>query len=192
MLSARCSDEFQLVCTNEPALIALPTDMVTNWYMKGRNIEDLDLKKCEVPVTIFSCEPLQTEYEYLIDKIKEGVASASWLIFKFHVKSAVNFSDEHGKPLLEWDDEKNPSVKSECRNRIPMDVYMDIAAGIVNRAKEVSQGFTLPDTFLETRRVSQFLHASTAVARSAKKDPSKSESNPSPQDQPATESSSDE
>jgi hypothetical protein len=161
----RLTAEFDLIYAHDEALIDLPTNMVTQWYTGGRNIEDLDLTKCQVQPTIFKCRPLQTKYEYLKDEVLNGASSACWQIFRHHVKSAKNFLDENGKPILEWEDEHDPAVKNECRNEVPHDVVADIASVIIGKAEESSAVFTLPRSFLEVRARSLMLRARDVAER---------------------------
>jgi hypothetical protein len=162
-LTKRCTEEFDLIYVHDPALAVLPDEMVSQWIVRGRNIEDLVLTRCEEQPTIFKCRPLQTKWEHLVDQVASGLSGACWQIFKRHVVSVKNYS-ENGKPVVEWTDEDHKAVDDKCRENIPRDVVADIATTIVNKANEATQGFTLPDTFWGQRARFRMLRAKDAGA----------------------------
>jgi hypothetical protein len=158
----RLTAEFDLIYVHDEALISLPDDMVRQWIVKGRKIEDLDLTKCQEKPTIFKCRPLKTDSEHLADMVLSQASAACWQVFKNHVKAAENCNDPHGKPLLSWTDDRDPVLKDECRDVMPKDVVSDIAAVIIGKSEESSAVFTVPATWWGLRARSRMLHASTA------------------------------
>lgn len=163
----RLTDEFELVYLHDEVLSDLPNDMVGKWHANGRNIEDLDLARCADQPTIFKCRPLATKYEHLREQVVSGAALSCWQIFKHHVKSAKNCTDENGKPLLEWEGDHDPTVKDKCREDIPADVVADIAMVICGKSEEASAVFTLPGSFWEIRARSRLLRVTDAESKDA-------------------------
>lgn len=170
MIGKRLTERFDLVYIFDPALMAFTDEEIVNYCNKGRDLSLLDLNKCSEKPTIFSCDPLKTKYQYLLDNSESGIITlnTAWQIFKTHVKAAKRFDDDKGAPLLEWTDSANPIIKDECQDRVPTDVVMDIAATIVKKAGDLTANPMLPGTFWATRARSRLLHANDAKTETAK------------------------
>jgi hypothetical protein len=185
MLSKRLTEEIPLIYMHDPALNVFDHKEIAEWLVRGRNIEELDLTRCEEPPTIFYCDPLKVKFEHLIMELANGDSNACWHVFANHVNRADNFS-ENGKPLLEWDTDR--VIKKDCRGKVTTDVIADIATTIMRKSEQVSSGFIVPPTFLRQRIVSQQIRVKGAGGKSVSEDPSKSESNQNPQEETATPS----
>jgi len=91
-------------------------------------------------------------------------SSASWSIFRHHVKGAKNFKNDAGQNIISIDNDK---IDDKCRDFIPIDIVTEIAAVIIGKACIQTKGFTMPPTFLEQRARSQARRAMTAGGKTA-------------------------
>jgi hypothetical protein len=175
MIKRRLTDRFELVSIFDPALAVLPDSMVSQYQINGRNIEDLDLKRCIEQPSIFVCEPLQVKHQYLMINapiMREWLdlpLMTAWQIFRTHVKEAKNFDDK-GKPLLEWEqDGPELVIKNGCHENVDNDVLVDIAQAIRQKAGHATINFMLPHIFYPMRIKYRLLHASAANTETATK-----------------------
>ena len=145
-VKARLTKPFDVVYILDEAIVELGTDAITKYINQGRNIEDLDLKKCKEPASVFTCEPLKPEYQYLLNNLSDSgqlTIDEAWSIFRTHVKKATNYTDG-GEPILKWEDGPNGLIKKECQAFVDIDLVRDIAATVVKKAGHVKVNFTAP------------------------------------------------
>jgi len=168
MLKQRLSAPFEVVYMCDPAILTLSAD-ATKEYRQTRNIEDIDLTKCETPPTVFTCVPLKTEHKHFTDAALSMASMANWSVFRHHVISATNFEAENGQPIIKLTDKAIPDSQEHL---IPLDVVAEIAHVIVEKACAESKFFTQPAHYSEQLMLTV---ARRALASSVSEDTAKNE-----------------
>lgn len=162
MLTQRLTKPFKVVSLSDEATLDI-NDKVFSLYAQTRDfslIEEL-IPSLEIKPTIFHCLPLMADKEYLADSMLTNPSGTAWNIFRHHVKSAENFTDNSGNPLIKIDPETE-LIKQDCHENIPSDVIKEIAGVIIHKANESTKPFIMPDTWLRTRIRSRVVHAMLA------------------------------
>ena len=171
MIKKRLSDRFDAVYLYDPALLVFTDKELTDYAMKGRNIESLDLggtagvlKRCKVPPTIFTCEPLKPKFQYLLKEIKSLKddeylpVDVAWQVMCTHVKAVKNCEDEHGTPMITWKDGGTEIIDFECEANIQTEVIQDIGTMIARKAGDQDINFSIQQGILWARRARLRMH----------------------------------
>lgn len=146
-VKARLTKPFDVVYILDEAIAELGTEAIARYINNGRNIEDLDIATCKEQPSIFTCEPLKPEYQYLLNNLNSNgqlTIDEAWSIFRRHVKAAKNYTQENGDPILVWEDGPKGLIDSDCQKYVDIDMVRDIAATIVKKAGHITVNFTAP------------------------------------------------
>ena len=141
MLTKRLTETRPVVSLSDPALLEADVDLVGR-YGISRDFELI--KDIAKTATVFHVKPLSPKYEHLCDQVLSGAAAASWNLFKTHVRKVDRFDG------LEWN-ETGDKLLDKSHDLLTLNVITEIATVIVQLANEVSQGFTLPASWLDVR-----------------------------------------
>jgi hypothetical protein len=123
-------------------------------YILTRDMDKLDIDSLNVKPTIFTCKPLQQEYEHLPENAITASQEVSWTIFKTHVTDARNYLDDNGKRVVKWKENSDGTrvVDSKCRQDIPMSIVQEVALVIAHKAiKGDYSPFMLPQSYSRDR-----------------------------------------
>jgi len=167
MLSQRLTAQFKVVSINDEATLDIK-DKLMALYVQTRDFSliEKEIEQLTTKPTVFYCEPLKAEMEYMADSILTNGSGAAWSIFRNHIKGADNFTRADGEPILKFDEDG--LVSSDCRDSIPRDVYQELAGVVVHKANESTRPFMMPDTWLRSRIRSQTLRVAIANEKNAK------------------------
>ena len=153
MLQERLNEPFKMVSWRELAQIEhddLSDDVIAQ-YIETRDLSVLPpLDQLDPPPSVFSCLPLQTEFENLLNPTIEGDQGAAWQLFASHVTSAQNYNSSDGSPMLDWKMNKRGRkvVRDKCRKKVILLIRNEITGVITDKAAVGDYGpFELPGSF---------------------------------------------
>jgi hypothetical protein len=170
MLTKRLNIPFDMCSMHDPAFDEMEDDKLKS-YILTRDIDKLDIEDLPTKPTIFTCRPLQQEYEHLPESAITSSQEVAWKIFKTHVTEVRNFLDDNGKNIIKWKDTSNGTrvVDDSCRSDVPMGIVQEVALVITHKAvKGDYSPFMLPQSYLRDRIRLRLHRAMTAKTEPAK------------------------